>query len=142
MAFLLVVFLKGVVAVGPTCNRRFFPPLKTAGGGSSEKRRSSASSFVVDKKTFASDTTGRRRVCEERIPTASESFMVRRGASKLVAWQQGLCVSFSSYLFCKLHSRRVVPCGCAAHCTRIFMHGRDISDPFSEFLRTPHLPCQ
>ena len=70
--FLFVFFLKGVVvAVEPTCTSTLLPPLKTGERGSSEP------SIVVDK-TFASDKIG-RRVCEERIPTARDSFMVRRG---------------------------------------------------------------
>jgi hypothetical protein len=50
----------------------FFRPLKK--GSSSEARGPSDSSVVVDK-TFASNTTG-RRVCEERILTAMDSFMI------------------------------------------------------------------
>ena len=68
-AFLFNVFLKGVVTMEPTCTR-LLPPLKTGERGSLLE-----SCFVVDM-TLASDTTGRTRVFEVRIPTARDSFMI------------------------------------------------------------------
>ena len=75
-AFLLfLVFLKGVVAAVEPTGARGLPPLKA--GDSSEERGSTVSNFLVDK-SVASDTTRGRRVREERIPTARDSFIVRR----------------------------------------------------------------